>query len=60
MSKKFTYAQQHYAVYELETLAILEALLKWEDKLIGGKVHVITDHKALEFFKTQVWLSNRQ
>ena len=26
MSKKFSYAQQHYAVHELETLAILEAL----------------------------------
>jgi len=60
MSKKFTYAQQHYAVHELETLAILEALLKWEDKLISRKVHVITDHKALEFFKTQARLSNRQ
>jgi len=60
MSKKFTYAQQHYVVHELETLAILEALLKWEDKLIGRKVHVITDHKALEFFKTQTRLSNRQ
>ena len=42
MSKKSTYTQQHYAVHELETLAILEALLKWEDKLIGRKVHVIT------------------
>jgi hypothetical protein len=34
MSKKFTVAQHNYAVHELETLAILEALLKWEDKLI--------------------------
>ena len=60
MSKKFTSAQQHYAVHEMETLAILEALQKWEDKLIGKKIHVITDHKALEFFKTQLRLSNRQ
>ncbi len=60
MSKKFTLAQQNYAVYELETLAILEALIKWENKLIGHKIHIITDHKALEFFKTQVQLSNRQ
>jgi hypothetical protein len=60
MSKKFTTAQQHYAVHEMETLAILEALQKWEDKLIGKKVHVITDHKALEFFKTQSRLSNQQ
>jgi hypothetical protein len=60
MSKKFTTAQQHYAVHELETLAILEALQKWEDKLVGYKIHVITDHKALEFFKTQSVLSHRQ
>ncbi|KAG6858747.1 hypothetical protein C0995_014260 [Termitomyces sp. Mi166 len=53
MSQKFTTAQQNYAVHELETLAILEALLKWEDKLMGYKIHIITDHKALEFFKTQ-------
>ena len=60
MSKKFTSAQQNYAVHELETLAILEALIKWEDKLIGCKILIITDHKALEFFKTQARLSNRQ
>lgn len=60
MSKKFTSAQQHYAVHEMETLAILEALQKWEDKLIGIRFHVITNHKALEFFKTQAQLSNRQ
>ncbi len=53
MSKKFTSAQHNYQVHELETLAILEALLKWEDKLIGYRIHVIMDHKALEFFKTQ-------
>ncbi|GLB37195.1 putative DNA RNA polymerase [Lyophyllum shimeji] len=60
MSKKFTNAQQNYAVHELETLAILEALMKWEDKLVGYKIHVITDHKALEFFKTQSNMTPRQ
>jgi hypothetical protein len=35
MSKKFMDAQWNYRVFEQETLAILEALLKWEDKLIG-------------------------
>ena len=53
MSKKFTTAQQNYAIHKLETLAILEALMKWEDKLIGYDIRIITDHKALEFFKTQ-------
>jgi hypothetical protein len=52
--------QQHYAVHELETLAILEALQHWEDKLVGYKIHVIMDHQALEFFKTQSDLSSHQ
>ncbi|KAG6875091.1 hypothetical protein C0993_010920 [Termitomyces sp. T159_Od127] len=56
MLRKFTTVQQNYAVQELETLTILEALLKWEDKLMGYKIHIIMDHKALEFFKTQVHL----
>jgi hypothetical protein len=60
MSKKFTNAQQRYMVHELETLAILEALQKWEDKLVGHKFHVIMDHKALEFFQNQAQLSSRQ
>jgi hypothetical protein len=60
MSKKFTTAQHNYAVHELETLAILEALLKWEDKFTGYHIHIITDHKALEFFKTQANLTSRQ
>jgi len=58
MSKKFTSAQQNYRVFEMETVAILEALLKWEDKLLGNRVHVVTDHRALEFFKTQRRLSS--
>jgi hypothetical protein len=60
MSKKFSSAQQHYSVHEMEMLAILEALQKWEDKLVGKRIHVITDHKALEFFKTQSRLLSRQ
>jgi len=60
MSKKFTTAQQNYAIHELETLAILEALIKWEDKLIGYAIYIITNHKALEFFKTQIMLTVQQ
>ena len=60
MSKKFQEAQFNYRVFEMETLAILEALLKWEDKLIGWRFKVITDHKALEFFLKQWKLSGRQ
>ena len=53
-------AQQNYTIHELETLAILEALMKWEDKLIGYDIRIITDHKALEFFKTQIRLTVQQ
>src|ERR1700724_470036 len=60
MSKKFTAAQHNYHVFEMETIAILEALLKWEDKLIGNKIHVVTDHCTLEFFKRQRRLFNCQ
>ena len=34
--------------------------MKWEDKLIGYDIHIITNHKALEFFKTQITLTVRQ
>jgi hypothetical protein len=60
MSKKFTNAQHQYATYEHETLAILEGLLKWEDKLLGWKFTIITDHHTLEFFETQRDMSYRQ
>jgi len=60
MSRKFKDAQQNYRVFEMETLAILEALAKWEDKLIGRRFTVITDHQSLEFFSRQKHLSGRQ
>jgi hypothetical protein len=60
MSKKFTTAQTNYCVFEMETIIILKALLKWEDKLLGRKITVVTDHKALKFFKTQQQLNSRQ
>ena len=33
-------------------IAVLEALIKWEDKLLGCKFTLVTDHKGLEYFKT--------
>ena len=60
MLRKFTSAQHNYCMFKLETLAILEALLKWEDKLLGYCIHMVTDHKALEFFLTQRKLSSQQ
>jgi hypothetical protein len=60
MSKKFTAAQHNYHVFKMETIAILKALLKWEDKLLGNCINVVTDHRVLEFFKTQIRLSSHQ
>ena len=60
MSKKFSSAQLSYRTYEQETIAILEGLMRWEDKFLGRPVQVITDHRTLEFFEMQGRLSNRQ
>ena len=60
MSKKFTATQMNYHVWEMEMIAVLEVLLKWEDKLLGYPIHIVSDHKALEFFDNQRKLSSRQ
>ncbi|KAJ3015068.1 hypothetical protein NUW54_g1142 [Trametes sanguinea] len=60
MSKKFTSAQRAYRTYKQEALAILEALLKWEDKLLCRKIHIVTDHHTLKFIEGITHPSNRQ
>jgi hypothetical protein len=41
-------------------IAILQALLKWEDKLMGYHIHVVSDHESLKFMQTQCHLSSQQ
>ena len=53
MSKKFTTAQHSYFTFETEALAVVEALMKWHDKLMGRHFTVITDHRALLFLTTK-------
>ena len=60
MSKKFSNAQQHYQTHEHKTIAMLEALMKWEDKLLGCKFTLVMDHKGFKYFETQKNLSDRQ
>ena len=60
LSKKFMSTQHNYCMHKHETLVVLEALMKWEDKLLGRKFTVVTNHKGLEYFKTQPNLSPRQ
>ncbi|KEP44919.1 putative Pol polyprotein/retrotransposon, partial [Rhizoctonia solani 123E] len=59
-SRKFTPAQMSYRTHEQELLAIIEGLLKWEDKLLGRRFRVLTDHNSLKWLKTQPDLSRRQ
>ena len=40
-------------------IAMLEALMKWVDKLLD-KLTLVTDHKGLEYFETQKNLLDRQ
>jgi len=58
MSKKLTDAQHNYRTFERETLAILKALLKWEDKLLGFPFKIVTNHEALKYLSTQQKLSS--
>jgi hypothetical protein len=60
MSKKFSPAQSSYFTWEQEILAILEGLNRWEDKLLGRPITLVTDHKSLQFFNKQPKMSNRQ
>ena len=57
LSKKFSNVQHNYHTHEHETIAVLEALIKWENNLLGWKFTLVTDHKRLEYFKTQPILS---
>src|SRR6266571_3778181 len=60
MSKKFTNTQCRYFTYELKVLGVLEALMRWQDDLMGGcEFTVITDHEALEYFKAKNHNSGR-
>src|ERR1700677_4230228 len=60
MSKKFTPAQCNYHTWEHELIPILESLMKWEDKLFRHRFVIVTDHKALRFFKMKMYMSDRQ
>jgi hypothetical protein len=60
MSRKFSPAQFSYKTWDREALAIVQGFMRWEDKLLGRRVRVVTDHEALGFFKNQQRLTGRQ
>ena len=61
LSKKMLDAETRYPVHEQELLAIIVALRAWRHHLQGSQpFRVLTDHKSLEYFRTQPMLSGRQ
>ncbi|CAD6995745.1 unnamed protein product [Ceratitis capitata] len=48
MSRKTTSTEQNYSAYELEVLAIVEALKKWRIYVLGCKFKIVTDCNAFE------------
>ena len=58
--KKFSASQQCYKTHKHKMIALLKALMKWEDKLLGHKFTLVTNHKGLKYFETQKNLSDQQ
>jgi hypothetical protein len=59
-SHKLSGAQYNYRTHEQELLAIYEGFQKFEGKLLGRKVIVLTDNKSLESFLQSKNLTPRQ
>ena len=42
--------ERHYSIYDKEMLAILHALTKFRQYLVGNKFKIKTDHNSLKYF----------
>ena len=59
-SAKLNSAQQNYPVHEIEMLAGIETMLRYQDILQGTPFQWLTDHKGLTHLLNQKNLSGRQ
>ena len=60
-SRKLNPTELNFAAYELELLALIEALKHWRHYLRGAsRNQAFTDHRALKFFAAQKTLNPRQ
>ena len=59
-SRKLKNYERHYSIYEKEMLAILHALTKFRQLLVGSKFKIKTDHNSLKYFLEQKELNERQ
>ena len=53
MSKKLLPAEMNYPTHERELLTILCALKEWRHYLFGSHFTVLTDHRPLQYLKSQ-------
>jgi len=58
-SRSLKSAEKNYTVTELECLALIFALKKWHTLLMGRRVKVNTDHRALQFISSCANASER-
>ena len=49
LSQKLVKYQRNYAVWKKELLAIITAVKKWREYLVGRRFHIYTDHQALVY-----------
>ena len=59
-SRKLRGAERLYSIYDKEMLAIMHALVKFRQYLVGGKFVVRTDHNSLRYLLEQKDLNERQ
>jgi hypothetical protein len=61
-SKKHSPAECNYEIYDKELMAIVCAFEEWRPELqsVINPIHVLSDHKNLEYFTTMKLLNRRQ
>jgi hypothetical protein len=52
-SRKLREYERHYSIYDKEMLAIMHALTKFRQYLVGNRFKVKTDHNSLKFLMEQ-------
>ena len=58
-SRKLLPHDLSYSIYDKEMLAIMHALAKFRQYLVGNRFRVRTDHNSLKFFLEQNQLQER-
>ena len=49
-SRELKEYKRHYSIYDNEMLAIMHALAKFRQYLVGGRFKIKTDHNSVKYF----------